>query len=100
MRPHGFRCGRHTRLCTAADERGLHTVLAQALRFPSFYGMNRDAFRDAITGPVEIPAHLPFVAWDDLCHRLPHGAVVLRQAPEEYQHECRPEFLAEYVWSV
>ncbi|MEU6540552.1 barstar family protein [Streptomyces sp. NPDC047000] len=31
------------------DERALHLLLKRELGFPDFYGMNWDAFRDAIT---------------------------------------------------
>ncbi len=84
-------------LGTAADERELHALLAQALRFPSFYGMNWDAFWDAITGLVEIPDHLRFVGCEQLHDRVPRGATLLRQTLDEYRQECRPQFRAEYI---
>lgn len=82
---------------SVTDERGLHTALAQALRFPAFYGMNWAAFWDAITGLVEIPEHLCFVGWDHLNNHVPHGATMLRQTLDQYQRQYRPRFLAEYT---
>jgi RNAse (barnase) inhibitor barstar len=79
------------------DERGLHTVLARSLHFPSLYGMNWDAFWDAITGMVQIPDHLGFVGWAHLGEHVPRGAAMLQQALERYQSQYRPGFVAEYV---
>ncbi|WP_328889208.1 barstar family protein [Streptomyces sp. NBC_00316] len=82
---------------TATDERELHAVLAQALRFPGFYGLNWAAFWDAITGLVQIPDHLRFEGWNQLSTRVPHGATMLRQALDQHQQQYRPQFLAEYM---
>ncbi|MBY8878632.1 barstar family protein [Actinacidiphila acidipaludis] len=79
------------------DERELHALLAVTLRFPSFYGMNWDAFWDAITGLVQIPDHLHFVGWAQLGEHVPYGATMLQQALDRYQSQYRPEFVAEYV---
>ncbi|MEW1690851.1 barstar family protein [Streptomyces sp. NPDC091265] len=79
------------------DERGLHAVLGQALHFPDFYGMNWDAFWDAITGLVRIPDQLRFVGWDHLSDRVPRGATMLRETLDQYQQQYRPQFLAEYA---
>ena len=38
---------------TTKDE--LQKLLMNKLNFPEFYGMNRDAFWDSITGLVEMP---------------------------------------------
>ncbi|MGW2563062.1 barstar family protein [Streptomyces sp. NPDC001514] len=75
----------------AADERGLHVVLAEALHFPGFYGMHWAAFWDAITGLVRIPDHLRFVGWAQLSDRVPSGAAVLRQALDRYRQQRRPQ---------
>ncbi|WP_406432574.1 barstar family protein [Streptomyces sp. NBC_01589] len=82
---------------SVTDERGLHAVLAQALHFPGFYGMNWAAFWDAITGLVQIPDHLCFVGWNHLNNRVPRGATMLRQALDRYQQQSRPQFLAKYT---
>ena len=59
--------------------RQLHAALAAALVFPSFYGMNWDAFWDAVTGLVEMPQQLKLLGWQDFAARLPHDAAVLRR---------------------
>ena len=79
------------------DERELHAVLAVTLHFPSIYGMNWDAFWDAITGLVQIPDRLRFVGWAHLRQQVPRGATTLRQALDRYRSQYRPEFVAEYV---
>ncbi|MGK5029631.1 barstar family protein [Janthinobacterium sp. MDT1-19] len=59
--------------------RQLHATLAAALAFPAFYGMNWDAFWDAITGLVEMPQQLQFTAWQALEERLPRDAAILQR---------------------
>ena len=78
------------------DERGLHVLLKQELCFPDFYGMNWDAFWDAITGLVEIPDHLRFLGWDRLVDVVPGGAGKLQEALDRYREMYRSQFVAEY----
>ena len=59
--------------------RQLHAALASALGFPSFYGMNWDAFWDAITGLVETPQQLELRGWQDFATRLPAEAAMLQR---------------------
>ncbi|MFJ4850997.1 MULTISPECIES: CPCC family cysteine-rich protein [unclassified Streptomyces] len=59
-------------------DRDLHAVLKRELGFPSFYGMNRAAFWDAITGLVPMPAELCFTGWAGLERRVPESAAALR----------------------
>lgn len=59
--------------------RQLHAALAAALRFPSFYGMNWDAFWDAITGLVDMPQQLELRGWQDFATRLPADAALLQR---------------------
>ncbi|MFJ7154156.1 CPCC family cysteine-rich protein [Streptomyces sp. NPDC101118] len=47
-------------LAAVGDARALHAALKRELGFPDFYGMNWDAFRDAVTGLVTMPAELRF----------------------------------------
>ncbi|QQZ39793.1 barstar family protein [Pseudomonas sp. SK3(2021)] len=61
----------------------LHATLRDALGFPDWYGANWDAFRDAITGLVEMPVQLEFHGWDELATRLPRDARLLRQCLEK-----------------
>ena len=59
--------------------RQLHAALAAALGFPSFYGLNWDAFHDAITGLVDMPQQLQFMGWHVLEERLPRDAALLQR---------------------
>ena len=59
--------------------RQLHAALASALGFPSFYGMNWDAFWDAITGLVDMPQQLELRGWQDFATRLPADAALLQR---------------------
>ncbi|KKO63995.1 Barstar [Janthinobacterium sp. KBS0711] len=59
--------------------RQLHAALAAALAFPSFYGMNWDAFWDAVTGLVDMPQQIELRGWPAFAARLPHEATTLRR---------------------
>ncbi|MDO8070588.1 MULTISPECIES: barstar family protein [unclassified Janthinobacterium] len=59
--------------------RQLHAALAAALGFPSFYGMNWDAFQDAITGLVDMPQQLELRGWPAFAARLPDEAAILQR---------------------
>lgn len=59
--------------------RQLHAALAAALGFPSFYGMNWDAFHDAITGLVDMPQQLELSGWPAFAARLPGEAAILQR---------------------
>ncbi|MEE1671449.1 barstar family protein [Streptomyces sp. WAC07094] len=78
------------------DDRSLHLLLARELDFPEFYGMNWDAFWDAITGLVSIPDRVRFLGWHRLAAGVPGGAAMLRRVLDDYQATYRPEFVAEY----
>jgi len=59
--------------------RQLHAALAAALGFPSCYGMNWDAFHDAITGLVDMPHQLELRGWPAFAARLPRDAAILQR---------------------
>ena len=61
------------------SSRQLHASLAAALAFPSMYGMNWDAFWDAITGLVDMPQQLELRGWQDFATRLPADAALLQR---------------------
>ncbi|MFJ8431227.1 CPCC family cysteine-rich protein [Kitasatospora sp. NPDC094019] len=67
------------------DDRGLHATLRRALGFPSFYGGNRNAFRDAVTGLVVLPAEIRFTGWPALERRAPGSAAALREELARYR---------------
>ncbi|MFJ2366961.1 barstar family protein [Pseudomonas sp. NPDC087697] len=62
---------------TSSDE--LHSTLRDALGFPGWYGCNWDAFWDAITGLVQMPAHLKILGWGTLSRRLPGDAKLMQK---------------------
>lgn len=70
------------------SERDLHAVLMRTLGFPSFYGMNWNAFWDAITGLIPMPAELCFTHWAELERRAPKAASALRRQLDRYQRTC------------
>ncbi|MEU8779852.1 CPCC family cysteine-rich protein [Streptomyces sp. NPDC048606] len=70
-------------------ERDLHGVLTRELGFPSFHGMNWNAFWDAITGLVVMPHRLRFVHWSALERRLPSAATTLRDELRRYDETVR-----------
>ena len=59
--------------------RQLHAALATALAFPSFYGMNWDAFWDAVTGLVDMPQQIELRGWPAFAARLPGEAAILQR---------------------
>jgi len=56
----------------------LHGLLKENLNFPNFYGMNWDAFSDAITGLVEMPKKLVFIGWENVEKILPNDASLMK----------------------
>ena len=70
-------------LATVATPDELHSLLAQFLGFPDFYGRNWDAFWDAITGLVTMPRRLRLVGWAGLASRLPQDACLMRECLDE-----------------
>jgi ribonuclease inhibitor len=61
----------------------LHTILKQTLGFPSFYGMNWDAFWDSITGLVEMPKVFKITGWSNLQKTLPHDSIIMKECLED-----------------
>lgn len=53
------------------DKEELHECLAQALKFPDWYGRNWDAFWDSITGLVDMPDVLEFQGWSAFAEAMP-----------------------------
>ncbi|MFG2695789.1 barstar family protein [Kitasatospora sp. NPDC048407] len=66
-------------LGSVCNERDLHALVKRELGFPAFYGMNWDAFWDAITGLIEMPDELRFAYWAELELRVPQAASALRR---------------------
>jgi len=74
-------------LSAVTSNRELHEVLKRGLGFPDWYGMNWDAFWDAITGLVEMPERLQFTGWSSFEARLPAEAQQLKSSLEQMSSE-------------
>lgn len=59
--------------------RELHMLLKEKLGFPKFYGMNWDAFWDAITGLVEMPRNLIINGWTSIENTMPNDAEIMKK---------------------
>ncbi|HEF5873189.1 TPA: barstar family protein [Burkholderia cenocepacia] len=61
----------------------LHVRLMKKLRFPDWYGRNRDAFRDAITALVDMPLILRLKGWPEFERRFPRDAKLMRDCLQD-----------------
>lgn len=70
----------------------LHSLVADKLEFPSWYGRNFDALWDCIRDPQlsNIPVELCVTGLSDLARRLPREAQLIRECFAELPLE-RPE---------
>lgn len=59
-----------------------HKYLMKQLEFPSFYGMNWDAFWDSITGLIEMPDEIIVNGWSHLEKTIPSDAIVFKELLE------------------
>ncbi|TCZ79374.1 barnase inhibitor [Paenibacillus albiflavus] len=76
----------------------LHKLLKEKFGFPSFYGMNWNAFWDSITGLVEMPKTLRLIGWKRLLDTLPSDSLILKECLEELSKQypswsCNVEYL-------
>ncbi|MFO6497607.1 barstar family protein [Bacillus sp. HSf4] len=69
------------------DSNELHNALKEKLEFPDFYGMNWDAFWDAITGLVELPKTIIFEGWGNIEEKLPTDSQTLVNIFKEFNEE-------------
>ncbi|TKI54924.1 ribonuclease inhibitor [Brevibacillus antibioticus] len=70
-----------SRVVAPAD---LHIILKRKLDFPDVYGMNWNAFWDAITRMVKLPKKITISGWDVLEERLPKEADSLNELLKDY----------------
>lgn len=61
-----------------------HAILKKGLDFPTFYGMNWDAFWDTITGLVELPEKLVIKGWDNIVKALPKDAEIMKKLLDKF----------------
>ena len=64
----------------------LHLKFKTELGFPDFYGMNWDAFWDAITGLVVMPEELIIHNFEALEDSMPSDAEILKQLITDFNH--------------
>ena len=64
----------------------LHALLKERLKFPDFYGNNRHALWDAITGLVAMPKTLTFKNWNIFSERLPFESKMLEEIIFRYNN--------------
>jgi len=65
----------------------LHQLLKEKLEFPSFYGMNWNAFWDAISGLVEMPIMIRICGWSKVKVWLPTDTEILEELLEKLKEE-------------
>lgn len=69
------------------DSTGLHLLFKSKLDFPGFYGMNWDAFWDAITGLIDMPDEMVIKGWKHLEEYLPRDSKVLMEIIADYNKQ-------------
>lgn len=67
-----------------------HKTVKLELSFPDFYGENWDAFRDSITGLVEMPETLTLSGYNNFTSSFPIDSKILKEIIEEF-NERIPE---------
>ena len=85
-------------LAAVESEHELHTILAERLGFPDYYGRNWDAFWDCI-GDLEhssTPMVLRVKGWDQLHRRLPNDANLLKACLRDLA-AVRPDIAVEWI---
>ncbi|OGX80532.1 hypothetical protein A6395_01020 [Exiguobacterium sp. SH31] len=70
-----------------ATETELHNLLKERFHFPSHYGMNWNAFWDAITDENGLPDIVELYGWTELERRLPEEAYMLATYFTDYANE-------------
>ena len=75
----------------------LHSLLKKELELPDYYGMNWDAFWDAITGLIELPDTLIFEGWNNVEEKLPRDSQVFTGILNDY-NEQYPQWKCKVVY--
>ncbi len=64
-----------------------HMLMKRELRFPDWYGVNWDAFWDAIIAVVELPDTVVLQHWQAFAQSCPHDMLILRDIIANYSQE-------------
>lgn len=74
-------------LAPAKTAEQFHTILADDLKFPDYYGKNWDAFRDVVmhanSHEIKLPKRAFFTGWWDLEETLPREAKLFTECVKE-----------------
>lgn len=73
------------------DKARLHSVLAEALDFPEWYGNNLDALYDCLTD-LENAVHLRLVGWE----QLPEWRTAFEAVMNDAENDC-DEFMVTFA---
>lgn len=65
----------------------LHQLLKCKLKFPSFYGMNWDAFWDSITALVEMPDELEIIGVEQFSKIFPKDSQIFIKCLKDYSNQ-------------
>lgn len=65
----------------------LHQLLKYKLKFPSFYGMNWDAFWDAITGLTEMPDELEIIGLEIFSKNFQRDSQIFIECLNDYNKQ-------------
>ncbi len=65
----------------------LHQLLMIKLKFPSFYGMNWDAFWDSITSLVEMPDELEIAGFEAFSKAFSKDAKIFLRCLQDYNSQ-------------
>lgn len=67
--------------------RDFQMLLKNKMNFPDFYGLNWDAFWDAITGLGKLPRVIEITGWERMTNKLPHDAQMFNKLLDEYNEQ-------------
>lgn len=67
--------------------RDFQMLLKNKMNFPDFYGLNWDAFWDAITGLGKLPRVIEITGWERMTNKLPNDAQMFNKLLDEYNEQ-------------
>ena len=73
-------------LSSVTDFEDFHDIIAEALDFPDYYGMNWDAFWDCLTDMVSDPIHIELIGVERVQNKFPRHAKIMLDTLKELKH--------------